>query len=259
MHHHHLAAINRLNNEMGDWFVVKTVSIEGRRNSPVRRVLFIGLFILVLVFAYHLLKEFGILAAVADVDRLMIWISEMEYLGPITLVTLMAVAIIINPIPSAPIALAAGAAYGHTWGTIYVVAGATTGAVGAFWIARLLGYELLHRYFGKQLQLGWLGSQNALMAMVFVSRLIPFLSFDLVSYGAGLTPIKIWRFTLATLAGLIPASFLLAHFGGELTSSSLDQALLILLLLGGITLVPIGIKALLSWYRRRGTNHSKDL
>lgn len=232
--------------------MVTSVSLEGRRNFLVRRVLFIGLFILMLVSAFYLLKEFGIFTIVADTDRLMIWISETGYLGPIIIVSLMAVAIIINPIPSAPIALAAGAAYGHTWGTIYVVAGAATGAVGAFWIARMLGYELLYRYFGKQLQLGWLGSQNALTAMVFVSRLIPFLSFDLVSYGAGLTPIKTWRFILATLAGLIPASFLLAHFGGELTSSSLNQALLIMLLLGGITLLPIGMKALLSWYRCRG-------
>ena len=60
-------------------------------------------------------------------------------------------------------------------------------------------------------------------------RPILFFLFDLVSYGAGLTPIKTWRFAVATLAGLIPASFLLAHFGGELTTSSLNQVMYILL------------------------------
>ena len=224
-----------------------------RMKSLLGRVFAIALFILVLMLAYYLLKEFGILARLMDAEKLNVWISELGYAGPITIIALMAVAIVINPIPSAPIALAAGAVYGHTWGTVYVVAGATIGAVGAFWIARLLGYEMLSRYFGKRLQLGWLGSQNALMAMVFISRLIPFLSFDLVSYGAGLTPIRTWRFLLATLAGLIPASFLLAHFGGELTSSSLDQAMLILLLLGGLTLIPIAVKGILSWYRQRQT------
>ena len=49
---------------------------------------------------------------------------------------------------------------------------------------------------------GWMGSQNALMGIVFVSRLLPFLSFDIVSYGAGLTTLSAWRFALATLAGL---------------------------------------------------------
>ena len=85
----------------------------------------------------------------------------------------------------------------------------------------------------------------------FVSRLIPFLSFDMVSYGVGLTSITTWRFALVTVAGLIPASFLLAHFGGELTSSSLDYALLILLLLGGITLFTIVIEWFLRCYGRQ--------
>ncbi len=67
------------------------------------------------------------------------------------------------------------------------------------------------------------------------------------------------RMFVVALAGLIPASFLLAHFGDELTSSSLDQALLILLLLGGITLIPVVIKGLLGWYRRREANHEKNL
>ena len=31
-----------------------------------------------------------------------------------------------SPIPSAPIALAPGAAYGHVWGTVQVVIGATS-------------------------------------------------------------------------------------------------------------------------------------
>ena len=232
---------------------------DGRMNPVIRRILWLGLFVMVVVSAYYLLKEFGILVTVTDADRLRAWITELGYGGPITIIALMATAIIINPIPSAPIALAAGAAYGHTWGTVYVVAGAASGALGAFWIARLLGYDFLYRLFGKRLQMGWLGSQNALMGMVFVSRLIPFLSFDLVSYGAGLTPIKTWRFALATLAGLVPASFLLAHFGGELTSSSLDQVMLILLLLGGITLFPIIITGLLRWYRCREANHKQGL
>ena len=46
-----------------------------------------------------------------------------------------------------------------------------------------------------------------------MSRLLPFVSFDAVSYAAGLSRLQFWRFALATLAGIVPASFLLAHFG----------------------------------------------
>ena len=67
--------------------MVTSVSNEDRRNFLVRRVLFIGLFILMLVSAFYLLKEFGILTIVADTDRLMIWISEIGYLGPVIIIS----------------------------------------------------------------------------------------------------------------------------------------------------------------------------
>lgn len=224
---------------------------DARIGSIIRLGLLIFLAGLAILSVYHLLKNAGVLDMLMDSERLQAWISQLGYLGPVTLIALMAVAIIVNPIPSAPIALAAGAAYGHAWGTLYVVTGATLGAVCAFTIARRLGYAQMQRLFGQRLQLGWLGSQNALTGMVLASRLIPFISFDLVSYAAGLTAIKAWRFTLATVAGLVPASFLLAHFGGELNTSSLNRAVFALLMLGLLTLAPLIIRAGVRWHKRR--------
>jgi uncharacterized membrane protein YdjX (TVP38/TMEM64 family) len=43
------------------------------------------------------------------------------------------------------------ALYGHVWGTIYVLLGAEAGALIAFSIARLLGYEMLQRWFGGEM------------------------------------------------------------------------------------------------------------
>lgn len=210
----------------------------------VQKILLLLLFILIVLSTYALLRETEVLDRITDTEQLRGWVVALGSWGPVTIMALMAVAIIINPIPSAPIALAAGALYGHTWGTLYVVVGATIGALGAFWIARLLGYDTLSRLFGKRLQSGWMGSQDTLMMMVLFSRLIPFLSFDLVSYVAGLSPIKSWRFVLATIIGLIPVSFILAHYGGELGAAGLDRAVVILLLLGGITLLPLIIKGI---------------
>ncbi len=204
-----------------------------------RSVVFLLAVLLLLLLVYIGLAQSGILLWLMDTAQLKQQIISLGYAGPLMIMSLMAIAIIINPIPSAPIALAAGAVFGHTWGTIYVVAGATTGAVIAFSIARLLGYEGLCRLLGRQLKPAWLGSQNILTMMVLISRFVPFISFDLVSYAAGLTPIKFWRFALATVFGLIPASFLLAHFGGELSIDHLNRSLLIITVLGGVTLLPV--------------------
>ncbi|MBK8909482.1 MAG: TVP38/TMEM64 family protein [Rhodospirillales bacterium] len=168
----------------------------------------------------------------------------------------MTTAIVMSPIPSAPIALAAGYAYGHTWGTVYVLIGAELGALLAFGLARVLGYEVLKQWFGDRLSFGFLGSQNLMMAIVFVTRLLPFLSFDLVSYAAGLTCLSPWRFALATLAGIVPASFLLAHFGGELASANTSWIMIAVVILGGLTLIPLGVKVV-QWHRLGVNRHER--
>jgi uncharacterized membrane protein YdjX (TVP38/TMEM64 family) len=93
--------------------------------------------------------------------------------------------------------------------------------------------------FGASVDAGLLGSQSALTATVFASRLMPFVSFDLISYAAGLSRLHAWRFALATLAGIVPASFLLAHFGGEAVSGDLGRATWVVLGLGLLTVLPL--------------------
>ena len=201
--------------------------------------------IAILAMTYAVLWQTGILAGIVNGEELQERLGRLGFLGPFAIVGLISLAIVFSPMPSAPIALAAGAAYGHLWGTVYVVIGAETGALMAFFIARLLGYAVLRKWFGERLSLGLLGSQNALMGIVFVSRLLPFISFDLVSYAAGLTPLAAWRFALATFAGIVPESFLLTHFGEEIASADARRVVLSVLALGMITVVPVFIKALM--------------
>jgi len=216
------------------------------------RIAAAALLLAVLAAGYFLLRESGALARLSDGDTVRSLIEDLGILGPVAVVVLLAAAIVMSPVPSAPIALAAGAAYGHTWGTVLVVAGAEIGALVAFAIARLVGYETLRRWFGDRLSVGLLGSQNALTAIVFASRLLPFVSFDLISYAAGLTPLAWWRFALATLAGIIPASFVLAHFGSEMASGEADRIALTVLALGALTLVPLLVKVFRDRKRRGG-------
>lgn len=157
--------------------------------------------------------------------------------GPAALVGAMAAAIVFSPVPSAPIALAAGAVYGHTWGTIYAVLGAEIGALVAFGIARALGRPFVARMlpnhvFGDGDPNG--RSQWLLAGGVLVARLFPFISFDAVSYLAGLTRLRLSLFAIATLVGMIPMTFLFAHLGGAMTAEEEPLRLLNLLALLGL-------------------------
>jgi len=207
--------------------------------------------LLALAGTYLLLRETGALDVLLDGQAVRDYIMSLGMAGPVAVAALIALAVLVSPLPSAPVALAAGALYGHTWGTLYVLCGAMLGALGAFSLARLLGRDALQRWFGDRLPRTRLGSQNALMTIVLVSRLLPFISFDIVSYAAGLTSLSLWRFALATLLGVLPTSFLLAHFGGEMVSGELDRMLYAVLALGLLTAVPLAGYWLRERLRRR--------
>ncbi|HEY9148648.1 MAG TPA: TVP38/TMEM64 family protein [Gammaproteobacteria bacterium] len=202
-----------------------------------RQLWLLGGLIATLVGGYAVLLHTGAIVFLENDEALKQWFQELGATGPLAIIGLMILAIVMSPLPSAPIALAAGAAYGHTFGTLYVILGAESGAIIAFVVARLVGIVTVRKWIGPQVIQRLEGSQNALMGIVFVSRLLPFISFDMVSYAAGVTPLRFWRFALATLAGIIPASFLLAHFGAEIASGESQRIGTTLLLLGGLPLV----------------------
>lgn len=216
----------------------KEMSISNNRTTRFKLMATVGLAIL-FGGIYWFLFWTGSLETLCDCDRLHGRILQWGLLGPLAVIGLMTLAVVVSPIPSAPIALASGLAYGQFWGTVYIVIGAEIGAIMAFFIARSLGYEAMKERFGNRLSVGLLGSQNAMTWLVMGLRLLPFMSFDIVSYAAGLTSLKPWRFALATLIGVIPVSFALAYFGGELANVDFNRIALIAIALGAVTLIPV--------------------
>lgn len=175
------------------------------------------------------------------------WVATAGFWGPLIVVGLMMAAVVASPIPSAPIAIASGAAYGQFFGTIYVITGAFLGALIAFYLARRLGRKTMRRWFGERIDSGLLGSQNALTGMILVSRLIPFISFDMISYAAGLSVIRPWRFGLATLFGIIPMAFLMTHLGEMAMVGSSNIVMWFSLVLGILVSLPLFVFAFRKW------------
>lgn len=155
--------------------------------------------------------------------------------GPILFMALMATAVVLSPIPSLPLDFAAGAAFGVTLGTTYAVIGAEIGAVLSFLIGRSLGREALTRLLRIDISFCEHCSDRHLAVFVFVfaSRLLPIFSFDLVSYGAGLTNMSLRAFAVATFLGMIGPTALLTYAGNQVVSGEW------LLLILGIAMVAL--------------------
>ncbi len=182
-----------------------------------------------------------------DPNRLIPFLQSLGMLGPVAYMLMMAVAVVISPIPSLPLDAAAGAMYGPFLGTVYSVAGAEVGALISFFIARALGRKAIVRLLKRDIEFCDLCAERQLVYVIFFARLLPVFSFDLISYGAGLTRIATKQFALATLLGMIPATFVINYFGSGIFSGARHA-----LLLGGVAaaaffLVPIWIKRRNPW------------
>ena len=49
--------------------------------------------------------------------------------------------------------------------------------------------------------------------IIFITRLMPHVSFDIVSYAAGLTNLSVPTFAFVTFVGMVPIVFMLSFFG----------------------------------------------
>lgn len=140
--------------------------------------------------------------------------------APVVFMLVVALSVVLSPIPGLPLNILAGPVFGPYWGTLYVAMGATLGAVTSFMIARFLGRAFVARFLRGHINFCPRCSDMLVTKLVFLSRLIPFVSFDLVSYGAGLTQMSPWKFGIATFLGTLPLSFFYTAFGSAILENS---------------------------------------
>ena len=125
------------------------------------------------------------------------------------------------PLPAFFITLTNANLFGWWQGCILSWTSAMAGAALCFWIARILGRDVVEKICTK----GALLSIEEFFAKygkrcILVARLLPFISFDIVSYAAGLTSMDFWGFFIATGIGQLPACIVYSYVGGMLTGGA---------------------------------------
>lgn len=151
-------------------------------------------------------------------QRIEAWLHGAGLWAPWLFMLAMALAIVISPLPSLPLSVAGGAVFGVALGALYAATGALVGALLSFWIARRLGRDVVERFLGHHVHLCASCNSRVLFVAVFASRLIPFVSFDIVSYGAGLTAMSVRSFAVATFFGMLPMTAAYAGLGNVFTA-----------------------------------------
>jgi uncharacterized membrane protein YdjX (TVP38/TMEM64 family) len=146
--------------------------------------------------------------AAAKVSRLKAFFDDCGTWAPLVYVALVAVEVVVAPIPGLMLYAPGGLIFGPVLGGALALAGNVIGAGAACSLVRSLAIQRAQRWASSQrierLQaaLGQRGSW-----LIFLLRLNPLTSSDLVSYAAGLTRIPVWKVMLATACGMAPLCF----------------------------------------------------
>jgi len=112
--------------------------------------------------------------------------------------------------------LTGGFLFGTVEATVYVVIGATAGAVGIFLLARYAFYDFFHAKAGKSLQRMEKGFQDDALSYMLVLRLVPLFPFWLVNLVPALLGVKLRTYAIGTFFGIIPGAFVYASVGSGL-------------------------------------------
>lgn len=174
-----------------------------------------GLFIAPL--RQKLAQIFAILSSM-DVEQVIAFIRSYGVWAAAISFGLMLLQSVVAPIPAFLITFANAAIFGWWRGAILSWSSAMAGAALCYGIARALGRDAVEKLTsGTALRSVDVFFERYGKHTILVCRLLPFVSFDLVSYAAGLTSIRFWPFFIATGIGQLPATIVYSYVGGMLT------------------------------------------
>lgn len=181
--------------------------------------------ILILILTYFIsepiqrnLKQAIFIMSNVDVSLVKGYILSFGALAPIVSFLLMILQSVMAPLPAFIITFANAGLFGWIKGAMLSWSSAMAGAVLCFFIAKFYGREAVEKLTSKFA----LESIDNFFAKygkyaILIARLLPFISFDIVSYAAGLTSMSFWSFFIATGIGQLPATIIYSYIGGMLT------------------------------------------
>lgn len=200
---------------------------DNKKKKWIGRIIVLAL-LLAAVLAYFFIPSvnsavghiFSLLSSM-DVEAVAEYIRSFGAWAVVVSFLLMILQSVAAPIPAFLLTFANAAIFGWWQGAILSWSSAMAGAAVCFFIARLLGRDAVAKLTSK----GALKQVDVFFDRygknaILICRLLPFVSFDLVSYAAGLTSMKFWPFFIATGIGQLPATIIYSYVGGMLTGGT---------------------------------------
>ncbi len=213
-------------------------------------ILLIVLIIIFLTFSHSLHRGIKLLIE-GNAHDLINWIRSWGVFAPIISILLMIFQAIAAPLPSFLISGANGMVFGVFWGVVISWIGAMFGAAVSYYLAIVFGKAITPKKYQDKEWMKKLEHFNGKhgFIIVLVARLIPVVSFDFISYAAGLTRMRVSHFLLGTGIGMLPATVIYTIIGHDFLQLEEYKGRLIILFLLLVLFFVAGL-----WVRKRYIN-----
>ena len=178
-------------------------------------ILFVCLFILKPV------REMLSILGMINIEAIKTYILSFGIWAPVISFILMILQSVVAPLPAFIITFANAGLFGWINGALLSWSSSMAGAVLCFFIARLMGRDIVEKLTSKFAlkSIDEFFKKHGKYA-ILIARLLPFISFDIVSYAAGLTSMSFWSFFIATGIGQLPATIIYSYVGGMLVGGA---------------------------------------
>lgn len=135
------------------------------------------------------------------------WIDERGLAGQAVFLFMIVLQVFVAVIPGEPLEIAAGYAFGWFGGTLLCLLGIAAGSAIVFLLVRRYGTRVLELFFSPERirSVKFLQNPKRLNRLMVVLFLLPGTPKDLLTYLAGLTPIRMSDFLILTTFARIPS------------------------------------------------------
>lgn len=180
-----------------------------------------------------------IISMVKDPKVFRNWVQGTGIWGKFLMIGISAFQIIIAVIPGEPIEIASGYAFGWLEGTILCLIGTLIGQTIVFLFSKKYGMDFIEVFVKKEKieKVSFLNDSEKIYMTIFLTFLIPGSPKDILSYVAGITPVKLLPFLLVSGVARIPSVVSSTIGGSFLGTKNYKMAFIVF----GVTVVISGI------------------
>lgn len=179
-----------------------------------------------------------LIALFKDLEGLRGLILQFHILGPLVMTLLVALQIIVVPVPGQLAGLASGYLYGVLLGTVYSMVGIILGSTFVIWLSRRYGRPFVEHVVSRDTLEKFdarISSRNG-KYILFLIYLLPLFPDDALCYMSGLTKIRIRTLVLISAVGRLPGFIVLNMVGAGVAS---EKSLPSLIVFGAAILVSV--------------------